>query len=122
MLSAKLRDMRRMVDRAQEILCSTGDIRELGALLHQNWCLKRQLAPGVSTDTIDEIYAAGREAGALGGKLLGAGGGGFILFFVEPERREAVRRALRQLIEVTFDIDQEGSSIVLYRPNGFHCT
>jgi D-glycero-alpha-D-manno-heptose-7-phosphate kinase len=79
---------------------------------------KRELADSVSNAQIDAIYEAGRGAGAIGGKLLGAGGGGFMVFVVEPERREAVREKLKDLIYVSFDFDTEGSKIVLYQPNG----
>ncbi|HEY6334319.1 MAG TPA: kinase [Alphaproteobacteria bacterium] len=111
--------MREMVDRACEILCDDKmPIRELGALLNEGWRLKRELADSVSNTKIDEIYAAGLDAGAVGGKLLGAGGGGFIVFLVEPDKRAAVRERLKRLIHVTFDFDSEGSKIVLYQPNG----
>lgn len=118
--AAQLRAMRAMVDEAQSILANPGaDIRLIGHMLHDAWSLKRELASNVSTGTIDEIYQAGCEAGAIGGKVLGAGGGGFVLFFVEPEKQAAVRERLNALIEVTFDIDTTGSSVVLYNPNGF---
>jgi D-glycero-alpha-D-manno-heptose-7-phosphate kinase len=111
--------MREMVDRACEILRDDKTpIRELGALLHEGWRLKRELADSVSNTKIDEIYAAGLDAGAVGGKLLGAGGGGFIVFLVEPHKRAAVRERLDRLIHVTFDFDSEGSKIVLYQPDG----
>jgi len=73
--------------------------------------------PGVKRE-IDEIYEAGRAAGAIGGKLLGAGGGGFMVFLVDPEKRQCVRERLSQLIHVSVGIDTEGSKIVLYQPNG----
>ena len=72
----------------------------------------------MSNQKIDDIYEAGRAAGAIGGKLLGAGGGGFMVFIVEPERREAVREKLKDLVHVSLDFDTEGSKIVLYQPNG----
>jgi D-glycero-alpha-D-manno-heptose-7-phosphate kinase len=115
----QLTAMRAMVDEAQEILRDEHrPIREIGVLLHEAWRLKRQLADTVSNPQIDEIYEAGRSAGAIGGKLLGAGGGGFIVFFVEPECRERVREKLKNLIHVSFGIDTEGSKIVLYQPDG----
>lgn len=118
--AAQLRAMRAMVDEAQSILANPGaDIRLLGHMLNDAWMLKRELASNVTTGTIDEIYQAGCEAGAIGGKVLGAGGGGFVLFFVEPGNQAAVRERLKSLIEVTFDIDTSGSSVVLYNPNGF---
>jgi D-glycero-alpha-D-manno-heptose-7-phosphate kinase len=92
--------------------------RPLGELLDESWQLKRELADSVSTPAIDEIYAAAREAGAVGGKLLGAGGGGFMIFLVEPDRRQQVRERLAKLIHVPIDVDYDGSKIVLYQPNG----
>lgn len=117
--AAQLTAMRAMVDHAVDILRDErAPIRELGKLLDESWRLKRELADSVSTGEIDAIYEAGRAAGAVGGKLLGAGGGGFILFIVEPDQREAVRERLQHLIHVSFDFDTEGSKIVLYQPNG----
>jgi D-glycero-alpha-D-manno-heptose-7-phosphate kinase len=115
-----LRSMHAMVDEAQAILTDPNqDILTLGKLLHEGWRLKRELASAVSTSAIDEIYQAGCDAGAVGGKILGAGGGGFILFFVPPERQQSVRERLHNLIEVAVDIDTGGSSVVVYEPNGF---
>ena len=117
--AAQLTTMRALVDHAVDILRDErAPIRELGKLLDESWRLKRELADSVSTGEIDAIYEAGRAAGAVGGKLLGAGGGGFILFIVEPDQREAVRERLRRLVHVSFDFDTEGSKIVLYQPNG----
>lgn len=113
-----IRLMTQMVDEAQAILGSPAPIVQLGRLLHEAWQLKRGLAENVSTDTIDQIYAQAMAAGASGGKLLGAGGGGFVLFLVEPARQEAVRSALRGLIEVQIDIDHVGSRVVVYEPKG----
>lgn len=107
-----------------EALHALGDaatpVRQIGAMLDETWGLKRALADAVSTPAIDEIYDAAREAGALGGKLLGAGGGGFMLFYVPPEAQDDVRARLKTLVEVRFQIAAEGSQIVLYEPNGFH--
>jgi D-glycero-alpha-D-manno-heptose-7-phosphate kinase len=108
-----------MVDEAAAILGTPRrDLRELGRLLGESWRLKRELAEGVTSDLVDEIYEEARAAGALGGKLLGAGGGGFMLLYVEPERRVAVAERLRRLIRVGFDIDRSGSRIVVYEPDG----
>jgi D-glycero-alpha-D-manno-heptose-7-phosphate kinase len=116
---SQLRAMRAMVDRAVDILSDrTSSIRELGELLHESWLLKRRLSERVSNPAIDEIYEAGRAAGAIGGKLLGAGGGGFMVFLVDPERRESVRERLKKLIHVSVGFDNDGSKIVLYQPNG----
>lgn len=84
----------------------------VGEYLHQNWELKRQLAPGISDEQIDRWYEDARRAGAVGGKLLGAGGGGFLLFFVPPERQEEVRAALRELRELPIRVDNHGSRII----------
>jgi D-glycero-alpha-D-manno-heptose-7-phosphate kinase len=115
----QLRAMHGMVKSAIDILRDVRTpMQELGELLHQSWMLKRELSDTVSNTQIDDIYEAGRAAGAIGGKLLGAGGGGFMVFVVEPERREAVREKLKDLIHVSFGFDTEGSKIVLYQPNG----
>lgn len=116
---SQLRTIRSMVDCAVDILFDPETpLRELGELLHDSWRLKRELADNVSNSQIDEIYEAGRAAGAIGGKLLGAGGGGFMVFLVEPELREQVRERLKNLIYVTVGFDNDGSKIVLYQPNG----
>ena len=87
-------------------------------MLHHFWCLKRELAVGISTPEIDAIYDAARSAGAIGGKLLGAGGGGFMVFFVPPEKKIALKEQFKNLVYVDFDIDTEGSKIVIHSPNG----
>ncbi len=116
---ANLRSLRATVDEGLAILGdSSRNLEDVGRLLHQGWQIKRGMAEGVSTPAIDEIYEAGLSAGAIGGKLLGAGGGGFILFYVPPERTAQVRERLRNLIHVTFRIEGEGSKIVLYEPDG----
>lgn len=112
-----LETMQAMVGEAMGFL-QEDNLDEIGRLLHESWKLKRDLAEGVSTAEIDLIYEAGRDAGALGGKLLGAGGGGFILFYVPQEAQKAVRARLSTLIEVSFEIDYAGSRISLYEPNG----
>ena len=94
------------------ILRGTGDIGDFGRLLHESWMLKRSLSSRVSTPEIDAMYAAARDAGALGGKIAGAGGGGFLLLFVPPDRRTAVRAALSRLLHVPFRIDVTGSRIL----------
>jgi D-glycero-alpha-D-manno-heptose-7-phosphate kinase len=85
-------------------------------LLHENWNLKRSLTDKISTPQIDKIYNNAIESGALGGKLLGAGGGGFILFFVEPEHQPAVKEKLKSLLHVPFKFENQGSQIIYYAP------
>ena len=108
--------IRRMVDDALGILCSMGDICAIGELLHVGWEYKRSLSEQVSNSQLDEIYAVARRAGAIGGKLLGAGGGGFMLLFVKPEKQAAVRQALNNLIYVPFKFESSGSQVIYYQP------
>ncbi len=95
---------------------SGGDASTVGDVLHEAWLLKRSLSGGVSNALIDEAYEAGRRAGARGGKLLGAGGGGFLLFSAPPERHAAVIKSLSALTHVDFKFDRIGASIVFYQP------
>jgi galactokinase len=95
-------------------LCSNTDITAFGELLHETWTLKRQLSAKVATDFIDDIYLRARNAGAVGGKLLGAGGGGFMLFFVKPENKLSVCDALKDLLLVPFEFESGGSQIIFY--------
>jgi len=114
----QLRMIRGMVDSAADILLDPkAPLRELGELMHQSWQIKRELAASVSNSQIDEIYEAGRDAGAVGGKLLGAGGGGFMVLLVDPEKRSQVRERLRKLIHVNVGFDSDGSKIVIYQPD-----
>jgi D-glycero-alpha-D-manno-heptose-7-phosphate kinase len=113
-----LHRMREMVDEAQAIISSPGrPMLELGALMHDGWRLKKELAEGAATPAIDEIYEAGIAAGAVGGKLLGAGGGGFIAFVAPPGRQQAIRERLKGLTEVDVKIAADGSRIVVYEPD-----
>src|SRR4029077_5384423 len=105
------------VDEAEAIVTHTSrSLNEFGRLLHESWQIKRTLTQKVSTASIDEIYEAGLAAGALGGKLLGAGGGGFMLFYVPPERRAALRKRLKKLLCVPFTFSNKGSHVVVYEP------
>lgn len=114
---SELTAMQAMVDQAATIFQSkTAAIDEVGKLLGESWKLKRTLSSSVSNPAIDGIYQAGMDAGALGGKILGAGGGGFILFFVKPENQAKVREKLQSLLHVNFKFEDTGSSIVLYDP------
>jgi D-glycero-alpha-D-manno-heptose-7-phosphate kinase len=109
-----LRAARAMVDEAVAILSGGGDLAKFGLLLHEAWLAKRSLSAAVSNSKVERIYEAARDAGALGGKLTGAGGGGFMLLFVPPKRQEDVRHALRKLIHVPFKFESSGSEIILY--------
>lgn len=114
---AQLREMLGMVDEAEKILVEKGrSLSDFGRLLHETWMLKRGISTGISTDGIDSVYERARQAGALGGKLLGAGGGGFLLFYVEKDRQEAVLRALSDLLVVPFSFETGGSRVVYYAP------
>jgi D-glycero-alpha-D-manno-heptose-7-phosphate kinase len=116
---AELRRMHQMVDEATRILQSTTrPIEEFGDLLHEAWMLKRGMSDKVSTPEVDQMYAAARDAGAIGGKLLGAGGGGFMLLFARPEHQARVKDALKHLVHVPFSFDESGSRVMLYQPNG----
>jgi D-glycero-alpha-D-manno-heptose-7-phosphate kinase len=121
-LNRHTRHIHRMMSLVNEAATVLGepnrDILEIGELLHESWMLKRELAASISTPAIDEIYETARAAGAIGGKLLGAGGGGFVLLFVEPANRRSVRHALSRLIEVDFNIEDSGSRVVVYEPKG----
>jgi D-glycero-alpha-D-manno-heptose-7-phosphate kinase len=112
----ELGEMYRMVDDGMKILTSAGDIADFGQLLNESWKIKRNLTSKVSTPQIDEIYQRARTAGAIGGKLLGAGGGGFILLFVRPEDQPKVRLALKDILQVPFNLDNSGSQIISYQP------
>jgi len=112
-----LRILKDLVNEALGLLTSQQQISGFGHLLHEAWQIKRNLSASVSNEHIDEIYAEARGAGALGGKLLGAGGGGFMLLFVPPERQADVKRRLSKLICVPFEFDFMGSQIIYYRPD-----
>jgi D-glycero-alpha-D-manno-heptose-7-phosphate kinase len=89
-------------------------------LLHESWIAKRSLSPTVSNSTVDEVYEEARAAGALGGKLLGAGGGGFLLLIARPEDQPRIREELSHLIHAPVNFDESGSRVVLYQPNGLN--
>ena len=108
--------MRSLVDEAVGILASGRDIQDFGHLMHEGWTLKRSLSSKISNPAVEEMYDAARAAGALGGKLTGAGGGGFLLLFVPPGQRAAVRERLSKLIHVPFHFESSGSQILFYDP------
>ncbi len=119
---AKIENMHKMVqlskDLKEELLKS--NVKALGEILHTGWMYKKELAQGITNHDIDEAYAAARKNGALGGKLLGAGGGGFLLFYVEEPHKNKVRRALKNLKEIDFKFDNKGTNIVYYNKAGLY--
>jgi D-glycero-alpha-D-manno-heptose-7-phosphate kinase len=110
----ELRAMHQMVEEGIRILQGGQGLEGFGRLLHESWKLKRSLTDRVSTPKVDEIYAAALRHGATGGKLLGAGGGGFVLLFVPPENQEAVRQGLDGLLQVPVEFESDGSRIIFY--------
>lgn len=115
-----LREMCGLVDEAQRVLMDkSADLYEFGRMLDEAWKLKRGIASGISTDTIDQIYETAKRAGAIGGKLLGAGGGGFLLFYVQEERQSAVRKALEDLLYIPFRFEHEGTHILYYQAEDY---
>lgn len=114
---AELRTMYDMVFEALDILNGRSSLAEFGRLLHESWLLKRGLTDQTTTPFIDGVYEAARGAGAVGGKLLGAGGGGFFLLFVPPEKQPRVREKLKRLLRVPFRFENEGSQVIVYRPD-----
>jgi D-glycero-alpha-D-manno-heptose-7-phosphate kinase len=115
--TAELRAIYEMVNEGERILLDASrPVADLGDLLHHAWMLKRKLDESVSNPFIDERYETARKAGALGGKLLGAGGGGFLMMFVPPDRQPAVMEAMRGLSYVPLCMERDGTSVVLYNP------
>ena len=112
---AQLKEMLFLVDDAESILTDKNSDRDdFGRLLDHTWKLKRQTGAAVSTDSIDELYKKGMAAGALGGKLLGAGGGGFLVFYVQQERQLQVRHAMEKLLYIPFKFESMGTKIIYY--------
>jgi D-glycero-alpha-D-manno-heptose-7-phosphate kinase len=107
-----LREIKKMATQGWETLAAN-ELDEFGRLLNQGWALKKQLASRISNAALDEIYCKALHAGALGGKIAGAGGGGFLLLYARPERHDAVRYALRDLAELRFQLEPEGSKVIL---------
>ncbi len=115
---SQLSRMRQLTDQAHAILTDPkSNLREFGALLNETWKLKKQLADRITNEAIETLYNRAISAGAIGGKLLGAGGGGFMLFFVEPEKRASFSRAMQDCLEIPIKFDFDGSKIVVYQPN-----
>jgi D-glycero-alpha-D-manno-heptose-7-phosphate kinase len=117
---AQLKRMYELVDVAENILTDKNkDIDDFGRLLDTTWKLKRQTGTAVSTDSIDSLYAKGIAAGALGGKLLGAGGGGFLVFYVQPDKQESVREAMKDLLYIPFKFEDGGTRVIHYTPETY---
>jgi len=112
----QLEVMSALVQEALNVLASQQDVAVLGNLLHESWLVKRSLSVQVTNSRIDDWYAAARKAGALGGKLTGAGGGGFMLLFAPPECHAAIRERLNTLLHVPFRFDSNGSQIIFFDP------
>lgn len=120
---AELKEMTELTFEAERLLRDEdAKLNEFGRMLDHTWKLKRGISNGISTGSIDDMYAAGIKAGALGGKLLGAGGGGFLLFYAEPDRQEAVREAMKELLYIPFRFEQEGTAIVHDEQESFEKT
>lgn len=114
---AQLKEMLSLVDDAEHVLTDKDtDLDEFGRLLDHTWRLKRQTGSAVSTENIDLLYEKGIKAGALGGKLLGAGGGGFLVFYVQPEKQERVKRAMEGLMYIPFEFEDSGTRVIHYTP------
>jgi D-glycero-alpha-D-manno-heptose-7-phosphate kinase len=113
---SQLRIMKHLVEEGLAILNNGSDIADFGELLHEAWQVKRGLSSKVSNAHVDELYEHARGNGALGGKLLGAGGGGFMLLFVPPSKQSRVREALQKFICVPFHFESSGSQVVFYEP------
>jgi D-glycero-alpha-D-manno-heptose-7-phosphate kinase len=113
---AQLDGLKALVREGVEVITRGRDLADFGALLHAGWMLKRALSGRVTTPWIDDLYTRARAAGAVGGKLLGAGGGGFLLLYVEPDHQDRVQAALPELRPVKFAFENAGSTVIFYRP------
>ena len=121
LLKNQLQGMQGMVDKAVDILNSSFcDIRDFGKLLHESWQVKRSLTHMISTNEIDNIYETACRAGAIGGKLLGAGGGGFVLIFAEPGVQAKIREKLAKVLYVPFHFEKLGSQVITYSTQDFY--
>ena len=117
---AQLKEMLALVNDAEKILTDKySDLDDFGRMLDHTWKLKRQTGAAVSTNSIDELYAKGIAAGALGGKLLGAGGGGFLVFYVQPEYQESVRSVMHELMYIPFKFEDRGTRVIHYTPETY---
>lgn len=115
----ELRKIMEMVDDGINLL-SKNSLDDFGSLLHENWLFKKSLSQNVSNSDIDNIYALAKENGASGGKIIGAGGGGFLLLYVKPEFQAIIRKKLKKLLEIPFNFENSGSQVVFYKPEYFY--
>lgn len=112
-----LKRMYEMVEKGMAILADNTPLSEFGGLLNEAWSLKRGLSSKITSSSIDEVYAEARAAGAIGGKLLGAGGGGFMLIFADPAHHAAIKQRLHKFLHVPFSLENSGSQIIFYQPD-----
>lgn len=116
----QLKEMLELLNEAERVLTEKNtDLDEIGRLLDYTWKLKRQTGVAVSTNSIDNLYAKGIEAGAIGGKLLGAGGGGFLVFYVQPEQQESVQKAMEHFMYIPFEFEDDGTKVIHYTPENY---
>jgi len=118
---SELKRMREMVEEGISLLNGDNNITDFGKMLHEGWKLKRSLNESISTSKVDEIYEAAREEGAIGGKLLGAGGGGFMLIFARPEDQDRIRLRLKELFCIPFKFENQGSHLAVFQPEISPC-
>lgn len=115
-----LKKMKNLVDETEAILVNDEkDLDDFGRLLDTTWKLKRQTGGSVSTNSIDALYDKGIKAGALGGKLLGAGGGGFLVFYVQPDKQDSVKKAMSDLMYIPFEFENGGTQVIHYTPESY---
>lgn len=116
----QLLEMLELVEEAEKVLVDkNSSLDEFGRLLDHTWRLKRQTGKKISTDSIDGLYEKGIKAGALGGKLLGAGGGGFFIFYVQPEYQESVHKAMQEMLYIPFEFENSGTKVIHYTPERY---
>lgn len=116
----QLREILNLVDEAENVLVNSNkNLDEFGRLLDYSWKLKREIGSNVSTNSIDMLYEEAIKAGALGGKLLGAGGGGFLVFYVREEHRDSVMEAMKNLLYIPFEFETSGTSVIHYTPENY---
>ena len=108
--------MYEMVEEAVSIITSESNICEFGKLLHESWKLKRSLSDNITSPLVDDIYDNALKAGAIGGKILGAGGGGFMLIFAKPQNQKQIKNKLNKYLHVPFGFEKQGSQIIFFQP------